>query len=132
MYLQFLAQLSYKLDADSDGVLDEWDNCPGVPNADQSNLDGDEFGDACDPCPNDPDNDADGDGVCGDVDQCPNTIPGVSVDACGCPPFVPGDLDRDGDVDQDDFGIFQRCGSGPGIPGDPDCDDYDPCQECAP
>ncbi len=108
------------------------DNCPGTPNPGQENADGDEFGDACDACRFDAEIDADGDGVCGDVDQCPDTIGGVSVDACGCPPFVPGDLDRDGDVDQDDFGIFQRCSSGPGIPGDPDCDDYEPCQACAP
>jgi hypothetical protein len=29
-----------------------------------------------------------------------------------------GDFDRDGDVDQEDFGHFQACLSGPGIPQD--------------
>ena len=43
-------------DTDSDGVLDCVDNCPAVYNPNQSNLDGDSFGDACDPCPFDPTN----------------------------------------------------------------------------
>jgi len=43
-------------DTDSDGILDVFDNCPTVANANQSNLDGDSFGDACDPCPFDPSN----------------------------------------------------------------------------
>jgi uncharacterized membrane protein len=36
-------------DRDGDGVLDGDDNCPSVPNADQSDLDDDGAGDACDP-----------------------------------------------------------------------------------
>jgi thrombospondin type 3 repeat protein len=35
-------------DADGDGVADATDNCPSVPNADQSDSDGDGLGDACD------------------------------------------------------------------------------------
>lgn len=35
---------------------------------------------------------------------------------------VAADLDQDADVDQDDFGIFQRCYSG-ALPGDPGCAD---------
>lgn len=66
--------------------------------------------------------DEDGDGVADPLDKCPGTIAGVSVDAEGCPPPVPGDLDRDGDVDQTDFGIFQRCQSGPNVPADPNCE----------
>jgi hypothetical protein len=30
-------------------------------------------------------------------------------------------MDVDEDVDQDDFGIFQDCFSGPDQPGDPGC-----------
>lgn len=38
------------------------------------------------------------------------------------PPFAPVDFDQDGDVDQEDFGRFQACYSGPGIPQlDPNC-----------
>ena len=36
---------------------------------------------------------------------------------------IPGDFDTDSDVDQDDFGIFQRCYSGSGNPADPNCAD---------
>jgi len=39
-------------DADADGVPDASDNCPGVPNADQVDTDGDGQGDACDSTPN--------------------------------------------------------------------------------
>jgi hypothetical protein len=35
-------------DDDNDGVPDTADNCPLTPNADQSNVDGDALGDACD------------------------------------------------------------------------------------
>lgn len=35
----------------------------------------------------------------------------------------PFDHDHDNDVDQSDFGIFQRCFSGPGVAADPDCAD---------
>jgi len=35
--------------------------------------------------------------------------------------FAAGDMDRDGDIDQTDFGYFQCCLSGPGIAPMPDC-----------
>ncbi|MDM8007602.1 MAG: PQQ-dependent sugar dehydrogenase [Phycisphaerae bacterium] len=74
--------------------------------------------------------DADGDGVPDLSDLCPNTIEGVTVDANGCPPLVPGDIDRDGDVDADDLDLFALCASGPGVPdnGSPTCQlaDLDP------
>jgi M6 family metalloprotease-like protein len=46
------------------------------------------------------------------------------ADGQNCCASVPsiGDLDADGDVDQDDFGLFQACYSGPGAPQtDPAC-----------
>jgi hypothetical protein len=54
------------------------------------------------------------------------TPPGVRLLAG---PFIPiddpncanRDLDGDGDIDQSDYGIFQRCFSGPDVEGNPDC-----------
>ncbi len=43
-------------DTDSDTVIDALDNCPLIPNTDQSDVDGDLLGDVCDP-------DADNDGL---------------------------------------------------------------------
>ena len=51
-------------DTDKDGVTDANDNCPTVPNADQSDFDSDGVGDLC--------------------DLCPATRPGASVDGYGC------------------------------------------------
>jgi hypothetical protein len=38
-------------DLDGDGILDDADNCPSVPNPDQVDVDGDGLGDLCDVCP---------------------------------------------------------------------------------
>jgi hypothetical protein len=57
-------------DTDGDGVPDNTDNCVGVPNADQSDIDQDGFGDVCDSfsCFDD-----DNDGICNNGDNCPQT-----------------------------------------------------------
>ncbi len=65
-------------DEDGDGVIDSVDNCVDIANADQSDIDGDGFGDVCD-------DDIDGDGIANAEDNCPeNANPGQ------------GDLDGDG------------------------------------
>ena len=75
-------------DSDGDGINDDTDNCPEIPNPDQIDSDGDGLGDVCDNCPEvfNPDQlDGNGNGV-GDLCE-----------------VIPGDLDKDGDVDRDDL-----------------------------
>ena len=62
------------VDSDGDGLLDDADNCPDVPNPDQKDSDGDGFGDACDV-------DDDGDGIIDADDVFPNDPmkPGVVI-----------------------------------------------------
>jgi hypothetical protein len=62
--------------------------------------------------------DGDADGVGDACDQCPATLTGLDVDESGCSAPVPGDFDRDGDVDHADFGHMQACLTGQGIPQD--------------
>ena len=64
-------------DSDLDGVLDQQDNCKGLANPDQSNMDRDSLGDACDP-------DADGDGVPNELDKCPTSRRGPDANHDGC------------------------------------------------
>ncbi len=102
----------------TDGVCDDFDNCPTVANPTQSDADADGIGDACDPC-----TDTDGDGfgnpgysfnTCAD-DNCPdnyNTDQSLDTDgdgiadACDNCPYVsnPGQEDSNGTNDGDGIG----------------------------
>ena len=125
-------------DIDGDGIPNDLDNCPETANPDQSDLDDDGIGDACDPdidgdgvpneedtFPYDPteDTDTDGDGV-GDNADTDIDGDGVLNDEDNCP-MVPNsdqaDLDGDGIGDVCDSDI-----DGDGIPND-----LDNCPETA-
>ncbi len=86
-------------DMDGDGLLNEEDNCPAVPNLDQADTDEDGFGDACDIFD---DRDLDGDGVPRGSDNC------VGL-------FNPDQADSDGDGTGDACDIFGDS-DGDGIP----------------
>ncbi|RMG43412.1 MAG: DUF11 domain-containing protein, partial [Acidobacteria bacterium] len=72
-------------DDDGDGILTQNDNCPDTPNIDQTDTDGDQWGDACDCAVNDP-----------------NINPGVPEVNCDgtdndCSAATPDSPDADGD-----------------------------------
>jgi sugar lactone lactonase YvrE len=64
-------------DLDQDGVTDDFDNCKGLSNPDQTDTDHDGLGDACDP-------DIDNDGVPNALDKCPLTHRGPDANHDGC------------------------------------------------
>ncbi len=78
------AELCRPKDRDQDGVWDDLDQCPDVP----EDVDGEDDEDGC------PDFDKDGDGISDDVDRCPDTPEDKDnyQDEDGCP-----EVDNDGD-----------------------------------
>ena len=85
-------------EADQDGQLDPFDNCPSVTNAGQDDADGDNVGDVCDNCPAIPNAgqiDGDNDAVGDTCDACPGTLTGEAADANGCS-WAQADADMDG------------------------------------
>ena len=105
-------------DADGDGVPDVVDNCPSLPNPDQTNSDRDRFGDACDNCPYLPNNDQadrDGDGV---GDRCATDVNhdgytdeadlALLIAAFGGAYDARCDFDDSGTIDLVDLALFAR------------------------
>lgn len=98
----------------------EMDNCPGVSNPDQSDVDGDHRGDACDNCvtvPNSDQMDSDGDGFGDACDNCPMIANSAQANADGdgfgdpcdsCPTIADTGIDQDGD------GLGDACDNCPG------------------
>ncbi|SKB44628.1 BspA family leucine-rich repeat surface protein [Maribacter arcticus] len=83
-------------DQDSDGILDDVDNCPMTSNADQANLDNDAFGDVCD-------DDIDGDGVLNADDAFPlDGTEDTDTDSDGTGDNTDADIDGDGVLNADD------------------------------
>lgn len=94
----------YSDDFDSDGIEDDFDNCPFTSNVGQLDSDGDAIGDICDSCvkfinPTQLDTDGDGEGDACDLDMDNDGVLNT-VDNC---PLVtnPQQLNTDGDVDGD-------------------------------
>lgn len=85
-------------DQDSDGIPDAIDNCPDIANHDQSDVDMNGVGDACQLCMATDPTDSDGDGIPDQCDGCDNRQPDNNhdgiPDACenAAPPH-----DEDGD-----------------------------------
>ena len=119
-------------DLDEDGIFDNEDNCPSIPNPDQANMDGDLNGDVCDP-------DLDGDFIVNGSDNCPESYNPTQSDMDNDGVGNPCDPDTDGDglqnsedncpqsenPSQDDFDQ-----DGIGDPCDPD-DDNDEVPDIA-
>jgi len=97
------------VDTDQDGVCDSDDNCPAVPNPDQSDKDKDGVGDVCDNCPavfNPDQKDSNGNGI------------GDACEIAKC------DLDSDGDIDSLDIKAITKL-RGKKVPPAPVAADYD-------
>jgi hypothetical protein len=83
-------------DLDADRVADGDDNCPDVANSDQSDLDRDGTGDACELCNSTDPTDSDGDGIPNACDGCDNTRPDDNGN--GVPDVCEDPHDEDGDT----------------------------------
>lgn len=138
-------------DVDGDSICDIYDNCPGVPNPEQTDADDDGVGDLCDNCPDDfnpGQEDTDGDDVGDACDNCPDDFNADQQDSdsdgigdvCDNCPSLANPLQEDADLN----GIGDSCDActdtdsdgygNPGFPANTCPDDncpyaYNPGQE---
>jgi len=84
-------------DRDSDGKFDPVDNCPKIRNPEQSDSDGDGFGDICDPEFTQP-RDIDGDSIVDFMDNCAGfaNADQADMDGDGIGDLCDDDIDGDG------------------------------------
>jgi hypothetical protein len=91
-------------DRDGDGIADDNDKCPDVP----EDYDGFQDEDGC------PEPDNDGDGTLDQDDACPN-VAGAKSER-GCPKSPSSDRDSDGVLDS-----YDKCPDDPGSPNNGGC-----------
>ena len=110
--VQDLVNACAPLDADGDGILDDVDKCPTLPE------DFDNFEDE-DGCPELESPDTDGDGISDDDDECPTDPEDLDgfMDSDGCP-----DIDNDEDTVLD---VDDDCPMTPGDPENAGCPNED-------
>jgi hypothetical protein len=95
-------------DLDSDRIADADDNCPDIANSDQSDVNRDGTGDACELCNSTDTTDTDGDGIPNACDGCDNTQPDDNGN--GVPDACENPHDEDGDTIAD---VHDSCPSVP-------------------
>jgi hypothetical protein len=104
--------ITLALDSDGDGINDDVDNCPLIPNYDQNDTDTDGLGDVCDP-------DIDGDGVDNESDAFPyDANETTDTDGDGIGNNADPDDDNDGISDIDEINIYGTDPNNPDTDGD--------------
>lgn len=98
-----------KVDSDRDGVAFACDNAPDIRNPEQTDIDGDGFGDVADLCPtvagDNNSADSDRDGVGNACDSCMRNLPFYNKDIPGLPAFMKvRNIPLQTDSDQDGIG----------------------------
>lgn len=120
-------------DRDGDRVPDGLDNCPDKANIDQSDIDGDGIGDACQGCQSPSGLDDDSDGIPNECDGCDNRGPDLNHDSVpdACETLNDAGMIVIGPVDASTCAQCQTCVLGPAHDEDGDTL-ADACDSCPP